>query len=179
MQTVTIDTTTYTANFANKPVSAIERDVEYSANFITSTLDRKIETLSSIYSATLDLQQEEDEEDFINKPTDDAVATSFKLLVESFISAIGNVQRPSIFADGYGGLKFSWRVQGKKIELSIPSDEKRSPYLYYECGNVYKIIENIDSARLTQQLNWLNEQSHLAIIFRTLRGGVLSYHSHN
>ena len=179
MQTAIIDTTTYTANFDNKPVLNIERDSRISANFTTSTLDRKIETLYSIYSAILDLEQEDNEEDFVNKPTDYAVATAFNLLIESFINAIGNVQRPSIFADGYGGLKFSWRFQGKKLELSIPSDEKRSPYFYYECGKAYKIIENIDSAALTQQPNWLNEQSHLARIFRALRSDIPGYYSHN
>ena len=121
----------------------------------TLPLISRIEDLADVKERVLKLKDEVPEDDFIYAPTEKALERFERLVKFGYALSSVEVVRPLISPDGQGGLVLEWRKLPKEVKLIIPAKFENKPYLYYENGDIYDVIENIKSDVLAQKLTWL------------------------
>lgn len=136
-------------------ISRIEDGRKIDRNIGKSTADVALENLANVRERVLQLKDEAPEDDFIYAPTKKALERFERLVTFGYALSSGEVVRPLISPDGQGGLVLEWRKLPKEVKLIIPAKFENKPYLYYENGDIYDVIENIKSDVLAQKLTWL------------------------
>lgn len=112
--------------------------------------------LLAIHSDLIALRSEEDEEDYIYKPTDYAFNTAVELLRVAYLGAGGDISRPAVTPDGEGGIRIEWRHLEREVRLICPAQSNQQPYIYFEVGDNFKIVEDVNGNALASWLSWLN-----------------------
>jgi len=142
------------ANRASKPQPRQSRidPVTTAVGIITERLS----IFKQVYADLIALQREEDEDDYIYKPTNYAFGTAERLLLIAYLSVNSDIPRPAITPDGEGGLRLEWRVPDREVRLICPAQPHRQPYIYYEADDNYKVVENVEGKTLAFWLTWLN-----------------------
>jgi hypothetical protein len=99
----------------------------------------------------------------VGDPDDQGLVTanpvSYKIAMRLLYSA-GNVLGPdfprgSAATDEAGGIRITWRQNGREVRLVCPADNLRSPYLYREFGAEYDVDDPAKSSHVIFRLLWL------------------------
>lgn len=120
---------------------------------------------SPIHTAVLDLmnlRQEEDEEDYIIKPSDHAFKTSLETISGAYMRLGAQFPRPSVAPTGDGGVRFEWRANNRYLVMACPSQEGQESYIYHEREGEYASVPQVSSESLTEWLRWLLDYEHRA-----------------
>jgi hypothetical protein len=77
------------------------------------------------------LRNEEDEDGYINRPTEHALQITLDLLQSAYPLVGAGLPRPIITPDGLGGIRIEWRQGGEDIRLVCPAEPTGRLYIYY------------------------------------------------
>lgn len=108
----------------------------------------------------IELLQEEDEDEYgILKPTSHAFDTAWKLVSDASNFLRKNFPKASASTDEKGGIRLTWTRLEPEIEVRLicPSDPSRKTYLYHENSEAHGIIENVTALTLADWLQWFKD----------------------
>ncbi|MGH9687725.1 MAG: hypothetical protein ACRD5K_11605 [Candidatus Acidiferrales bacterium] len=64
------------------------------------------------------------------------------------------IPRPSITTDDVGGIRFSWRANGKQVRANFGARDGLRSYIYFESDRDHD-VEELNADRLSGRLSWL------------------------
>jgi hypothetical protein len=123
----------------------IEESVVLCENFILAK--GKIELLVNDYADDYD-------EDFL-LPNRRSTLKIEELLKRIFSVFEDNLPVPSLSADGQGGIEATWRAENRYLQIIVPYDVKKAPYLFYKNEGDFAIESFTKNYELIQRVAWL------------------------
>ncbi len=96
----------------------------------------------------------EDEDDQISQ---EACNDALTIVLDAYLLLPSLWSTPWIATDGGGGVRLTWRLDGREIRAVFPSGSQRPRYLYAEEGNWHQMIRNFTATTLYNQFQWLSE----------------------
>jgi hypothetical protein len=106
---------------------------------------------------------EDDEEDEYGEviiPTEHAIKTATKLVLESARLIPKRFFKAWVSTEDLGGVRLDWSKPDleKEVRLVIPSTANSKIYLYHETINEYGVEYNVSAKTLSHWLSWLNSK---------------------
>ena len=101
------------------------------------------------------LRNEEDEDDYIFRPSDHAFETALCLVSDSHLLIETSPGKPFVSPDGSGGVRLEWTKNGRTVSLVIPVSPDHQAYIYHRCGDAHNAERNPSARTLADWLNWL------------------------
>jgi hypothetical protein len=112
--------------------------------------------LQNILNEITALEDNENVEGYIFKPTDHAVRTA-KFYIEKIYSKMGeSFPRPSFIPDGEGGIDIEWSVGRNELTLSCRAKTEQEDFLYVKKGDIRYTELDLSSTKIYKQLKELN-----------------------
>jgi hypothetical protein len=110
----------------------------------------------SAESLLLDLEamlKEQDEPDFLHRPTKYAYDFAEQLIKDSYTHYLGSAPIPAIGPDGEGGIVLEWKSAGRcVVRLIIPPSEDRKSYIYSRGLSRSEVDYSVSALALARQL---------------------------
>lgn len=134
--------------------SSLESGKEQRSKSWRSPLDLSAakDSFLAFCTEVLQFNNNEDEEDQIATNARDAVLS----VTENAYSRLPHKwQRPRVATDGGGGVRLTWKSQGKELRAVFPADNRRAKYLYMEEAGAHSLIPNFTATTLCDQFDWL------------------------
>jgi hypothetical protein len=122
----------------------------------STTKARTSDELNNILDDLAALNNKENVDDYIFKPTKRAYRTA-EFYVRKLYEKMGDAfPAPSFIPDGEGGVDIEWEVEGKELTLSCRAKSEQEDFLYVKKGNVPPYTElDLSSTKLYKHLQEL------------------------
>lgn len=108
----------------------------------------------------IELLQEEDEDEYgILKPTIYAFDKAWNLVLAASQLMKNSFKRASISTDSEGGIRLTWTKQQPEAEVRLicPKEPNKQIYLYHEKDSQYGVVKDVSGFTLASWLQWLNQ----------------------
>lgn len=108
----------------------------------------------------IELLQEEDEDEYgILKPTPYAFDKAWHLVLAASQLMRNSFKRASVSTDAEGGIRLTWTKQQSEAEVRLicPGEPNKQIYLYHEKGSEYDVVKDVSGFTLASWLHWLNQ----------------------
>jgi hypothetical protein len=96
------------------------------------------------------MSQEEDEPDFLNKPSDFAYNKFREFVKSAYTHHVGQSPEPAIASDGNGGIVAEWKCGQNIVRLIVAPSETEKTYIYRK-GHQESAIDHSPSGLLLAQ----------------------------
>lgn len=105
------------------------------------------------------LQEEEEDEYGVLKPTPYAFDKAWNLIVAASQFMGSSFKRASVSTDAEGGIRLTWAKQQPEAEVRLicPSVPDKQLYLYHEKDSHYGVVKDMSGFTLASWLQWLNQ----------------------
>jgi hypothetical protein len=91
------------------------------------------------------------------KPTDYAITTAARLILETSDYLHVPFLRATVSTDEDGAVYIYWRKPSRKVHLNIPALPSEAPHVYYREGEQYGVEKDTSAERLAHWLEWYSE----------------------
>jgi hypothetical protein len=94
--------------------------------------------------------KEQDEPDFLHRPTEHAYDTARQIIENSYTHYVGSSPIPAIAPDGTGGVIVEWKSGQRVVRLIVAATTDKKSYLYSK-GNDQSVIDHSASGSILAQ----------------------------
>lgn len=112
-------------------------------------------TVNAITRDLRTLRNEENEDDYVFRPSDHAFQTALDLISDAYLLVKDDTGKPFTSPDGNGGVRLEWSKGGRTVSLVIPASENHPPYIYHRCSDAHNAERNPSAKMLADWLDWL------------------------
>lgn len=97
--------------------------------------------------------KEQDEPDFLHRPTKYAYDFADQLIKDSYTHYVGSAPIPTVGPDGEGGIVLEWKSAGRSVvRVIIPSNEDKKSYIYSRGLSRSEVDYSVSALALAHQL---------------------------
>ena len=119
----------------------------------------KNKEIEIVHNRLIELLQEEEEDEYgLLKPTTYAFDTAWRLVSDASRFLETSFPKASASTDDRGGVRLTWTRLEPEIEVRLicPSESNQKTYLYHEKGEKHGIIDDVTGLTLASWLQWFN-----------------------
>lgn len=96
------------------------------------------------------LAKEEDEPDFLNRPTPFAYETAKEFIRSAYTHFVGSAPPPTLGPDGDGGMIVEWQSDQRIVRLVVAPDKNAKTYIYRRANNE-SAVDHVPSGTILAQ----------------------------
>jgi hypothetical protein len=125
-----------------------------------SSVNHQNQELKITQERLIELLQEEDEDEYgILKPTPYAFEKAWNLTLDASQFMKNSFKRASVSTDDEGGIRLTWTCLEPEAEVRLicPSEPNKQIYLYQEKNSHYGVVKDVSGFTLASWLHWLNQ----------------------
>lgn len=97
--------------------------------------------------------QEEDEPDFLHRPTQDACDFARQMIEASYTHHVGSAPVPTLAPDGEGGIVAEWKDGRRTVRLIVSASRDGKSYVYSRGPSRSLVDYSVSGLTLSQQLS--------------------------
>ena len=97
--------------------------------------------------------REEDEADFLHRPTQDAYDFARQMIEASYTHHVGSAPVPTLAPDGEGGIVAEWKDGRRTVRLIVSASQERKSYVYSRGPSRSLVDYSVSGLTLSQQLS--------------------------
>lgn len=97
--------------------------------------------------------REEDEDDFLHRPTQDAYDFARQIIEASYTHHVGSAPVPTLAPNGEGGLVAEWKDGRRTVRLIVPASREGKSYVYSRGPSRSLVEYSVSGLTLSQQLS--------------------------
>lgn len=126
----------------------------------SSSVNHQNQELRITQERLIELLQEEEEDEYgILKPTPYAFEKAWNLILDASQLMKNSFKRASASTDDEGGIRLTWTCLEPEAEVRLicPSEPNKQIYLYQEKNSQYGVLKDVSGFTLASWLHWLNQ----------------------